>query len=56
MHLADTKRERLGLVGMGERAHMLGGSMNIESTPGHGTRISARLPLISDKSAKAAAR
>lgn len=56
MHLADTKRERLGLVGMGERAHMLGGSMNIESTPGHGTRISARLPLISGKSAKAAAR
>ena len=55
MDLAQSKRKRLGLLGMGERAHMLGGSMQIDSAPGHGTRISVRLPLSADKPAKAAA-
>lgn len=53
--LAQSKRKRLGLLGMGERARMLGGSMQIDSAPGHGTRISVRLPLSTDKPAKAAA-
>ncbi|MGE3805478.1 MAG: PAS domain S-box protein, partial [Gemmataceae bacterium] len=34
-----------GLSGMYERATLLGGSLRIESAPGCGTRISARLPL-----------
>jgi len=54
MDLARPRRERLGLIGMSERAHMLGGSMEIDSAPGRGTRISVRLPL-SDKLATAAA-
>lgn len=54
MDLARSRRERLGLIGMSERAHMLGGSMEIDSSPGRGTRISVRLPL-SDKLATAAA-
>lgn len=35
----------LGLAGMHERALLLNGSLNIESRPGHGTRIAVRIPL-----------
>jgi PAS domain S-box-containing protein len=34
----------LGLNGMRERVALLGGSVEIESTPGHGTLIRARIP------------
>ncbi|MDP2858764.1 MAG: PAS domain S-box protein [Bacillota bacterium] len=34
----------LGLVGMQERAEMLGGTLSVESKPGHGTGLSARIP------------
>jgi PAS domain S-box-containing protein len=37
--------ESSGLVGMRERAILLGGSLTIESTPGAGTRLAAQLPL-----------
>jgi signal transduction histidine kinase len=37
--------EHLGLLGMRERVESLGGHFQIESAPGRGTRISARLPL-----------
>jgi PAS domain S-box-containing protein len=36
---------RLGLAGMRERATLLGGTLEIESTPGSGTTIFARLPV-----------
>jgi signal transduction histidine kinase len=36
--------ERLGLVGMQERAEMLGGSLSIESMPGMGTSIIVEVP------------
>jgi len=35
----------LGLLGMEERARILGGSMTIDSSPGRGTRIRIELPL-----------
>jgi hypothetical protein len=35
----------LGLLGMKERAVILGGSLEIDSLPGQGTRISVALPL-----------
>jgi signal transduction histidine kinase len=35
----------LGLSGMRERVECLGGRFKIESEPGHGTRVIARLPL-----------
>src|SRR6185436_5134607 len=35
---------RFGLVGMRERARLLGGSFQIESAPGAGTRITAEVP------------
>jgi PAS domain S-box-containing protein len=40
----DESRGRLGLVGMRERAEMLGGSLVIESTPGEGTSIIVEVP------------
>jgi signal transduction histidine kinase len=41
---AQTER-RLGLGGMRERAALVGGSLQIESTPGGGTTVFARLPM-----------
>jgi signal transduction histidine kinase len=40
---------RLGLAFMRERVRLLGGIFEIESAPGHGTIIRARLPLSTDK-------
>jgi PAS domain S-box-containing protein len=37
--------KQLGLVGMRERAHLVGGSMTIESSPGRGTTICISVPL-----------
>lgn len=37
--------DRLGLISMHERAHMLGGSFKISSQPGQGTTVSVRVPL-----------
>ena len=37
----------LGLVGIQERAEMLGGRVDVESEPGHGTRIRAWFPVTS---------
>ena len=39
------KNRRLGLLGMRERLEMVGGNISIESTPGKGTTIQARVPL-----------
>mgnify|MGYP005845653881 CR=1 FL=1 len=37
---------RLGLLGIRERAELLGGSLTIESSPGQGTSLFVRLPLV----------
>jgi signal transduction histidine kinase len=37
--------QRFGIVGMRERALLLGGTLDIESRPGDGTTVVARLPL-----------
>ncbi|MGA9450659.1 MAG: ATP-binding protein, partial [Verrucomicrobiia bacterium] len=39
------RHTRLGLPGMRERAEMVGGSFGVESAPGKGTTIRARIPL-----------
>jgi signal transduction histidine kinase len=36
---------RLGLLGMRERAHMLGGTLCIEAAPGNGTTVTAVVPV-----------
>jgi signal transduction histidine kinase len=37
-----TKDRQLGIKGMYERAELIGGALNIESQPGHGTIVSLR--------------
>jgi signal transduction histidine kinase len=37
--------EQVGLMGMRERLEVLGGSLRIESVPGQGTALYARLPV-----------
>jgi len=39
------KERRLGLLGMQERVTLLGGSINIESTPNLGTTVLANIPV-----------
>lgn len=39
------RRSGLGLTGMEERLALLGGVLQVDSRPGEGTRVSARLPL-----------
>jgi signal transduction histidine kinase len=43
---ADAARDRLrlGLLGMRERVALVGGTLEIESVPGHGTELRARIP------------
>jgi signal transduction histidine kinase len=43
-------QRRMGLLGMEERTALVGGTLNIESTPGAGTTIFVRIPLARDKS------
>jgi two-component system sensor histidine kinase UhpB len=38
-------RTGLGLVGMSERAQLVGGRLDIDSAPGEGTTLRARFPL-----------
>jgi nitrate/nitrite-specific signal transduction histidine kinase len=46
-----TREGRLGLYGMHERATLLGGSISIETDPGRGTRVVARIPLAEEDKA-----
>ncbi len=39
-----TRTTRLGIYGMRERAHLVGGSLTLESAPGRGTTIYLRIP------------
>lgn len=43
--LLAKRNKRLGLVGMRERVEMVGGGFGVESTPGQGTTIRARIPF-----------
>jgi two-component system sensor histidine kinase DegS len=42
--LQANKNKRLGLLGMRERVEMVGGSFDVESTPGKGTTIRVQIP------------
>jgi two-component system, NarL family, sensor histidine kinase UhpB len=43
--IADRTGDSLGLIGMRERATLLGGSLSIFSSPGQGTRLVCRVPF-----------
>jgi signal transduction histidine kinase len=42
---SEVPEDRHGLVGMRERAEMLGGTLQVRSSPGAGTRVEATVPL-----------
>lgn len=42
-----SNRDHLGLIGMRERLTLIGGNLIVESTPGQGTCVVARIPLVS---------
>lgn len=42
---APRQPQSLGLVGLRERAQLLRGEVRVESTPGAGTRVEARIPM-----------
>ena len=42
---ASASQDKLGLLGMQERATLAGGSVEIESSPGAGTTVFVRMPL-----------
>ncbi len=44
--LQAAKKGRLGLVGMSERARLLGGVLDVRSKPGESTTITVRLPAL----------
>ena len=39
---------KLGLLGMRERVSLVGGTLDIDSEPGHGTSVTARVRLLRD--------
>jgi len=45
---ASSGKEAFGLLGMQERAMLLGGRFNIVSAPGQGTRIAAEFPVFNE--------
>lgn len=49
--LGDPGQQRLGLLGMRERLARVGGTLEIESSPGSGTSVFARIPLTRSDSA-----
>ena len=42
--LNRTEKSGLGLIGMRERVHSIGGALAIQSTPGHGTELTVTIP------------
>ena len=53
---ATVPRGRFGLLGMSERARLLGGSLSIESSPGAGTVVETVVPVRPAESARRGAR
>ena len=43
--VSEIPKDRYGLVGVNERARLLGGKMSLETSVGTGTRIAVRIPL-----------
>lgn len=50
--IRSQRRKHLGLLGMRERLEMMGGQFSVQSAPGKGTTIEARLPFPKRKKGK----
>lgn len=50
VRVSRTRRPSLGLAGMQERAALMKGDVSVQSRPGQGTLVEARLPLYSEES------
>jgi PAS domain S-box-containing protein len=50
---AASRRQRSGIRGMGERARLLGGTVDVESKVGKGTTVVVRIPVAADSSREA---
>jgi signal transduction histidine kinase len=48
-HAPGDGKGGFGLTGMTERAHLLGGALDIDSAPGEGTTVTLRIELPKDK-------
>jgi two-component system NarL family sensor kinase len=46
---SETGADRYGLVGLAERARLLGGRLDLQSRPGEGSRIDVVIPLAADR-------
>jgi signal transduction histidine kinase len=52
VQMRQTSRPSLGLAGMRERALLLGGTVSLQSGPGQGTMIEARIPYSNESEAQ----
>jgi signal transduction histidine kinase len=50
VRMSRAHRPSLGLAGMQERAALVGGEVSIQSSPGQGTLVEAKLPFHSEES------
>jgi signal transduction histidine kinase len=50
VRMSRARRPSLGLAGMQERAVLVGGEVSIQSSPGQGTLVEAKLPFHSEES------
>ena len=42
-----TVSDQMGLIGMKERTHSIGGQIEVRSSPGQGTQVTLNIPLLS---------
>jgi signal transduction histidine kinase len=49
MHAEQSAPHALGLLGMRERAHLIGGSVDFTGMKGQGTTVTLRVPYSSDQ-------
>ena len=44
-HIESTSPDRYGLIGISERVHLMGGKLDLQSSPNQGTDLSVSIPL-----------
>jgi signal transduction histidine kinase len=49
MEAIDAEGDNWGLIGMRERAEVIGGSLQVNSTPGQGTAVHLEVPTLNNR-------